>query len=76
MRFDLARMLSAIRDGSIFPSFALDGKINPSPFMHGVRTSLNVQNVFDREYVSDCNYAFGCYYGQERVASVELTYDW
>ena len=37
MRFDLARMLSAIRDsairdGSIFPSFALDGKINPSPF--------------------------------------------
>ncbi len=44
--------------------------------LRGLRTSLNVQNVFDREYVSDCNYSFGCYYGQERVASVEMTYDW
>ncbi|PRA49491.1 MULTISPECIES: TonB-dependent siderophore receptor [Pseudomonas] len=44
--------------------------------LRGLRTSLNVQNLFDREYVSDCNYSFGCYYGQERVASVEMTYDW
>lgn len=44
--------------------------------LRGLRTSLNVQNVFDREFISDCNYAFGCYYGQERVASVEMTYDW
>jgi iron complex outermembrane receptor protein len=44
--------------------------------LRGLRTSLNVQNLFDREYVSDCNYSFGCYYGQERVAAVEMTYDW
>jgi iron complex outermembrane receptor protein len=50
------------------------GKLNPS--LRGLQTSLNVQNVFDRKYVSDCNYSFGCYYGQERVASVEMTYDW
>lgn len=49
-------------------------KLDPS--LRGLQTSFNVQNLFDREYVSDCNYAFGCYYGQERVASVQMTYDW
>jgi iron complex outermembrane receptor protein len=44
--------------------------------LRGLQTRLNVQNIFDREYVSDCNYSFGCYYGQERVASVEMSYDW
>lgn len=43
--------------------------------LRGSHTSLNVQNVFDREYISDCNYFFGCFYGQERVASIEMTYD-
>ncbi|WP_425327751.1 TonB-dependent siderophore receptor [Pseudomonas nitroreducens] len=47
-----------------------------SPSMAGLQARLNVQNLFDREYVSDCNYAFGCYYGQERVASLEMSYDW
>ncbi|MGE8062866.1 TonB-dependent siderophore receptor [Pseudomonas sp. NPDC089547] len=50
------------------------GKLDPS--LRGLQASVNVQNIFDREYVSDCNYAFGCYYGQERVASLEMTYDW
>lgn len=50
------------------------GKLDPS--LRGLQTRLNVQNVFDRKYVSDCNYSFGCYYGQERVASVEMSYDW
>ena len=30
-------------------------------------------NAFD---VPAFVYSFGCYYGQERVASVEMTYDW
>ncbi len=47
-----------------------------SPSLKGVQTSLNVQNLFDREYVSACNYGFGCYYGQERTANLEVTYDW
>ncbi|MNI42543.1 Ferrichrome-iron receptor precursor [compost metagenome] len=50
------------------------GKLDAS--LRGLQTRLNVQNVFDRKYVSDCNYSFGCYYGQERVASVEMSYDW
>ena len=50
------------------------GKLDAS--LRGLPTRLNVQNIFDREYVSDCNYSFGCYYGQERVASVEMSYDW
>lgn len=50
------------------------GKLSPS--LRGLQGSLNVQNLFDREYVSSCNYRFGCYYGQERVASMEMTYDW
>lgn len=49
------------------------GKLDPS--LRGLQTRLNVQNVFDRKYISDCNYSFGCYYGQERVASVEMSYD-
>ena len=50
------------------------GKLDAS--LRGLQARLNVQNIFDREYVSDCNYSFGCYYGQERVASVEMSYDW
>ena len=50
------------------------GKLDAS--LRGLQTRLNVQNIVDREYVSDCNYSFGCYYGQERVASVEMSYDW
>ncbi|OLS61293.1 TonB-dependent siderophore receptor [Pseudomonas putida] len=50
------------------------GRLEPS--LRGLQASVNLQNLFDREYVSDCNYAFGCYYGQERVASVQMTYDW
>lgn len=47
-----------------------------SPTLKGAEASLNVQNLFDREYVSACNYAFGCYYGQERTASLQVSYDW
>jgi len=50
------------------------GRLQPS--LRGLQASLNVQNLFDRKYVSDCNYSFGCYYGQERVASVQMSYDW
>lgn len=46
------------------------------PAFKGVSTRLNVQNLFDREYVSSCNYSFGCYYGQQRTASLDVTYDW
>ena len=49
---------------------ALDARLK------GVATSLNVQNLFDREYVSSCNYSFGCYYGQQRTAALEVKYDW
>ena len=47
-----------------------------SPTFKGAEASLNVQNLFDREYVSSCNYSFGCYYGQERTASLAVSYDW
>ncbi|KMM80840.1 TonB-dependent siderophore receptor [Pseudomonas deceptionensis] len=46
------------------------------PSFKGVSTQLNVQNLFDREYVSSCNYSFGCYYGQQRTAALEVKYDW
>lgn len=47
-----------------------------SPTLKGAEASINVQNLFDREYISSCNYAFSCFYGQERTASVAVTYDW
>ncbi|MDE1169065.1 MAG: TonB-dependent siderophore receptor [Pseudomonas sp.] len=46
------------------------------PAFKGLQASLNVQNLFDRTYVSSCNYNFGCYYGQERTASLQMSYDW
>ncbi|WP_099867406.1 TonB-dependent siderophore receptor [Pararhizobium haloflavum] len=40
-----------------------------------LRASLNVNNVFDEEYLSSCS-AFGCYYGNGRTIGGKLTVRW
>ncbi|XAH22918.1 TonB-dependent siderophore receptor [Xylophilus sp. GW821-FHT01B05] len=44
--------------------------------LRGVEGSLTVQNLFDKTYISSCNYAFGCYYGKARSATANVTYRW
>ncbi|WP_171521467.1 TonB-dependent receptor [Ensifer canadensis] len=56
-------------DSVVLADFALSFKKN------GYKASLNVQNVFDKDYVASCS-AFGCYYGDGRTFMGKLTYSW
>lgn len=47
-----------------------------SPRLAGAELSLDVQNLFDEEYVSTCLSATGCYYGVGRTVYATLTYAW
>lgn len=47
-----------------------------SPKLEGVHVALNVNNLFDRRYVSTCTSLSACYYGTSRVALATLRYDW
>ncbi len=48
------------------------GKIQPQ--MEGVKATLNIENLFDKTYVSDCGYAFGCSYGKARTINAGLSF--
>lgn len=47
-----------------------------SASLRGVEGTLSVQNLFDKNYVSSCNYAFGCYYGKARTVAAGAVYRW
>ncbi|MCB8821826.1 TonB-dependent siderophore receptor [Microvirga rosea] len=38
--------------------------------------ALNVNNIFDREYVSSCQTQYTCNYGAGRVATLKASYKW
>ncbi|WP_368040842.1 hypothetical protein [Burkholderia lata] len=42
---------------------------------HG-RFSLNVTNLFDRRYVSDCQSYGVCVFGNERIVLASAKYNW
>lgn len=44
----------------------------------GARTqlALNVRNLADKHYVSNCSYADGCVFGERRTAILSLTHGW
>ncbi|MGJ7530688.1 TonB-dependent siderophore receptor [Variovorax sp. GB1P17] len=46
------------------------------PSLRGIEAALNIQNLFDKTYLSNCNYSFGCYYGKARTVSASATYRW
>ncbi len=50
------------------------GKANPK--LEGLKAALNVSNLFDREYVSTCIAATGCYWGEGRTVYATLKYSW
>ncbi|MCW2307683.1 TonB-dependent siderophore receptor [Rhodobium gokarnense] len=54
---------------------ALDlGAITPD--MAGVKGTLNVTNVADKEYVSSCYNGAYCWYGEGRKVMAHLSYEW
>jgi len=46
------------------------------PSMQGVQLSVNALNLFDKEYVSTCISANGCYWGTRRTVLAALKYRW
>ena len=44
--------------------------------LKGVKLALNVQNLTNKTYVSQCTSDLDCYYGEGRTAVSSLTYDW
>jgi iron complex outermembrane receptor protein len=44
--------------------------------LKGVKLALNVQNLTNKTYVSQCTSDLDCYYGEGRTAVSSVTYDW
>ncbi|MDP9835494.1 iron complex outermembrane receptor protein [Neorhizobium huautlense] len=42
---------------------------------NGYKASLNIQNIADEEYLSNCG-TFGCYYGEGRSVMGKLSFTW
>lgn len=49
------------------------GKRNPN--LDGLNLSVNVRNLFDKEYIAACDYGW-CQYGERRSAFATLKYKW
>jgi iron complex outermembrane receptor protein len=47
---------------------------NLRPELKGTKATLNIDNLFDTSYVSDCGYAFGCSYGKARTINASLSF--
>jgi len=47
-----------------------------SSSLEGVSAAVNVSNLFDKEYVSTCLSATGCYWGEGRTVYATLKYSW
>jgi iron complex outermembrane receptor protein len=50
------------------------GKVDPK--LAGLKTALNVSNIFDEKYVSTCLGVTGCYWGDGRTVYATLKYSW
>jgi iron complex outermembrane receptor protein len=50
------------------------GRIAPS--LQGAQLAVNALNVFDKEYVSTCIAAAGCFWGNRRTVLASLRYRW
>lgn len=44
--------------------------------LKGVKLAMNVQNLTNKTYVSQCTGDLDCYYGEGRTVVSSLTYDW
>ena len=56
---------------------SLSYDLSRSPLkLKGVKLAMNVQNLTNKTYVSQCTSDLDCYYGEGRTAVSSLTYDW
>ncbi|WP_145507487.1 TonB-dependent siderophore receptor [Yersinia alsatica] len=46
------------------------------PAMKGTSLQVNVNNVFNKEYVASCAQTAACFYGSGRVATATVSYSW
>lgn len=58
-------------EGATLVDLALGYQFNPN-----WSVTLSGKNVFDKEYVGECNDAGRCYWGGERTVQGTLSYDW
>ncbi|WP_454697054.1 TonB-dependent siderophore receptor [Achromobacter aegrifaciens] len=47
-----------------------------SPSLKGMQVALNVQNLFDKEYIASCSGESWCWYGYQRSIKASLRYRW
>jgi len=47
-----------------------------SPTLKGMQVALNVQNLFDKEYIASCSGDSWCWYGYQRSIKASLRYRW
>ena len=56
---------------------SLSYDLGASPLkLKGVKLAMNVQNLANKTYVSQCTSDLDCYYGEGRTVVSSLTYDW
>ncbi|SFS29013.1 TonB-dependent siderophore receptor [Pseudomonas sp. NFACC42-2] len=56
---------------------SLNYDLGASPLkLKGVKLAMNVQNLTNKTYVSQCTSDLDCYYGEGRTVVSSLTYDW
>ncbi|WP_315830781.1 TonB-dependent siderophore receptor [Bradyrhizobium prioriisuperbiae] len=49
---------------------------NLDPKLRGTRVAINVNNLFNKEYVSTCQSINACFYGSDRMVTGSLRYTW
>lgn len=47
-----------------------------SPALKGMQVALNVQNLFDKEYIASCSGESWCWFGYQRSIKASLRYRW
>lgn len=65
------------QSGSVkVPGFTLVDLLASYDIDRHYRVSLNISNLFDRQYVAGCDSAINCYWGNRRTVTATLSYRW
>lgn len=66
----------AIPDYTLFDAAVHYDLSNLDPSLRGTKVAVNVNNLFDKTYVSTCPSLSQCYYGTGRIVTGSLRYSW
>ncbi len=73
MRYVGSRYGNAANTMKMDPNILFDAALTYRK--NGYKASLNIQNIADEEYLSNCG-TFGCYYGEGRSVMGKLSFTW